>query len=424
MLDDPCQPLGWRELEAQAKPEVDPAEGPTNAQAVLRLFGGTERDVRVTLYRDHHAWCPYCQKVWLWLEERRVPYRIRKVTMFCYGQKERWYTDLVSSGMLPALELDGCQITESDRILEALEAAFGPLGPGMNDPAVLALRQLERLLFRAWCQWLCVPSRDAGEEARGRSGFERFAQRFDAALSAEGGPFLLGAFSTADLVFVPYVERMNASLAYYKGYLLREAFPAIDRWFIALEGRSTYLGTQSDFHTHAHDLPPQMGGCHASGTAEQRHLAARIDAGPWPVLGPERPDPETSQSTPADAAATALARVLKHRLTLLERNPLGPEGLDRPLRCALTHLITGRDCPPPAGSASGLRYLRDRICVPRDMPLHAARRLRSSLERTASHDPLDPMAMAEPIPLRHRRDQDPAPFLAVKAGTPFRRAWR
>jgi glutaredoxin len=65
--------------------------GPTNAQATLRLFGQSEADVRVTLYRDNHAWCPYCQKVWLWLEEKRIPYRIKKITMFCYGEKERWY---------------------------------------------------------------------------------------------------------------------------------------------------------------------------------------------------------------------------------------------------------------------------------------------------------------------------------------------
>lgn len=415
------EPMDWRELESlAAPPEVDATGGPTSSQALLRLFGRPEQDVRVTLYRDHHAWCPYCQKVWLWLEERRVPYRIRKVTMFCYGQKEPWYTDLVRGGMLPALELDGRLITESDRILEALEVAFGTLGPGMNDPDVLPLRQLERQLFRAWCQWLCVPSRDASEEARGRAGFERFAERFALALGADPGPFLLGELGTADLVFVPYVERMSASLAYYKGYLLRERHPAIDRWFAALERRSTYLGTQSDFHTHAHDLPPQMGGCHASGTPEQRDLAGRIDIGPWPVLGPARPDPETSQSEPADAAAVALARVLKHRATLLVRNPLGPHGLDRPLRCALTHLITGRDGPPPAGSAVGLRYLRDRICVPRDMPLHAARALRRSLERTASLDPAAPAAGGDPIPQRHRRDQDPAPFLAVPAGAPSR----
>ena len=37
--------------------------GPASAQANLRLFGKEEKDVRVTLYRDNHSWCPYCQLV-------------------------------------------------------------------------------------------------------------------------------------------------------------------------------------------------------------------------------------------------------------------------------------------------------------------------------------------------------------------------
>jgi glutathione S-transferase len=49
------------------------------------------------------------------------------------------------------------------------------------------------------------------------------------------------------------------------------------------------------------------------------------------------------------------------------------------------------------------------------MPLHAARMLRRSLEATARLDPADPWAAGEPIPLLHRRDQDPAPFLAARA---------
>ena len=61
----------------------------------------------------------------------------------------------------------------------------------------------------------------------------------------------------------------------------------------------------------------------------------------------------------------------------------------------------------------GLRYLRDRISVPRDMPLHAARLLRRSLEATACLDPADPSATGEPIPVQHRRDQDPSPFLGA-----------
>ena len=72
--------MGWVDLEALAPPLSNRVEGPTNAQARLRLFGRSEDEVRVVLCRDHHAWCPYCQKVWLWLEERQVPYRIEKVS--------------------------------------------------------------------------------------------------------------------------------------------------------------------------------------------------------------------------------------------------------------------------------------------------------------------------------------------------------
>ena len=235
------------------------------------------------------------------------------------------------------------------------------------------------------------------------------------AIETGPGPFLLGELSTADLVFVPYVERMNASLAYDKGYLLRQRHPAIDRWFNALEQRPTYLGTQSDFHTHAHDLPPQMGGCHANGSAAQQHLSHRIDQGPWPIVDGNQPDPETSQTEPQQAAALALARVLKHRPALLQRNPLAQD-FDRPLRCALTALISERACPPPAGSAPALRYLRDRISVPRDMPLHAARRLRRALEQTACLDPAAAALQGPELPRQHRRDQDPLPFLSQKPG--------
>jgi glutathione S-transferase len=55
------EPLSWEELEKLKSPAPDRVNGPTNSQALLRLFGRSESEVRVTLYRDHHAWCPYCQ---------------------------------------------------------------------------------------------------------------------------------------------------------------------------------------------------------------------------------------------------------------------------------------------------------------------------------------------------------------------------
>ncbi len=233
-------PLTWAELEALTDFEIDTVNGPTNAQARLRLFGKNESDVRVTLYRDNHAWCPYCQKVWLWLEEKQIPYRIKKVTMFCYGTKESWYKRKVPSGMLPALELDGRMITESDDILMALEQVFGPLVFGMNDSKVMPLRQLERLLFRAWCGWLCYPTRSQRQDQRNKEQFIGVMGKVEEALSRTPSPYFLEEFSTADVVFTPYVERMNASLYYYKGYSMREENPGFSAWFDAMESRPTY----------------------------------------------------------------------------------------------------------------------------------------------------------------------------------------
>ncbi len=36
---------------------------------------------------DHAAWCPYCQKVWMQLEEKQIPYTLEKINMRCYGAR-------------------------------------------------------------------------------------------------------------------------------------------------------------------------------------------------------------------------------------------------------------------------------------------------------------------------------------------------
>jgi glutathione S-transferase len=394
-------PLSWTELEALTDFQRDRINGLTNAQSRLRLFGHPESEVRVTLFRDHHAWCPYCQKVWLWLEEKQIPYRIEKVTMFCYGEKEQWYKQKVPSGMLPALQLDNRLITESDDILLALEQAFGPLTHAMEAPNVLTLRRLERLLFRAWCNWLCSPSNLPWEEKRKREKFVEIVGIVEEALAETPGSYFLEEFGTADLIFTPYVERMNASLYYYKGYSLREENPRLKAWFDAMETRPTYRGTQSDFHTHAHDLPPQMGGCYDNREPQSRLNQSRVDAGPWLGLPDVTyPEPETSRQE-------ALHRVLKHRANIIRVNPAEDQLFDQALRCALTLMMTEEACQPPAGSDSALRYLRDRISVPRDMSIYAAKRLRSALEATAA---LVGEGQGPSIPVRHRRDQDPANF--------------
>ena len=395
-------PLSWQELETLTDYQIDTVNGLTNARARLRLFGQSESDVRVTLYRDNHAWCPYCQKVWLWLEEKQIPYRIEKVTMFCYGEKESWYKRKVPSGMLPAIELDGRIIKESDDILLALEKVFAPLNQGMEDRSVLPLRQLERLLFRAWCVWLCSRAASSQQEQRNREQFIAVVAKVEEALGRTPSPYFLDSFGIVDVIFTPYLERMNASLYYYKGYSLREENPRLNAWFGAMESRPTYCGTQSDFHTHAHDLPPQMGGCWENGEPQMLLNKTRVDNGPWFGL------PDVSYPEPENSRMEALQRTIKHRINIIRVNPLDDHLFDQALRCALTQMMTGEDCVPPSGSDVALRYLRDRINVPRDMSIYAAKRLRESLEKTAA---LAGNGQPAPIPTQHRRDQDPSNFV-------------
>ena len=424
----------------QGYSEQDVIRGPANAHTHTRLFDAAEGTVpNIVLYRDKHHWCPYCEKVQLFLEAKRVPYQMKFVTMFCYGKKETWYTKLVPSGMLPALSLTprGPIITESDEIMFALEAAEGPLQPGvgMSDAPVVEHRKLERKLFRAWCNWLCQPQGSDAGERRSAAAFRAVAAEVETAVRRRGGPFMLGGeLSVADLVYAPYLGRMNASLFYYKGYDLRAEHGALHAWFSAVEGLESYRGLMSDFHTHAHDLPPQMGGCYmavGAQAAAARAAAHLVDEGPFAegLLG-KQVDP-AAYPEPRDARAEAAWRVAKHAEAVVAVNPHGAAAADVALRASLTLLLSGAPAagvlalvagggngggsggagaaPSTADVARAARYVRDRVSCPRDMPLHSAMHLRDALEAVASACGPE---RGEPVALRNRYDANPEPFRA------------
>jgi len=402
--------LTWDELSSMVSNvlNVDYENGPCIAQSRLRLFGrSVDEAARVTLYRDNHAWCPYCQKVWMWLEEMKVPYRVEKVALLCYGTKENWYKEIVPSGMVPALALDGVVITDSDRIIERLEGTFGVVYKSINDPAVNSMRKLQEGLHKSWLTWLCEPDRSVTEGNTRKRRCVEMLEVLEKILEEHSGNYIGKDFTVIDVLFAPFLERINATLYYYKGFTLRynDKFPNITAWFDAMETRESYRGTLSDFHTHCHVVPALFGVCYESGDAKQQECRAHVDDGPFLTV------PDTGLTAPPDSAEVALARVIKHKNSVMKQNPHRHGNIEEAFRGALTFMITGDSVIPPEGTHSSLRYIRDRICVPRDMPSHSAEILRHALEETAK---LIGKENGTPIPVKHRRDQEPFAFIKAK----------
>ena len=104
--------------------------------------------------------------MWLQLEEKRIPYKVMKSPLRCYGEKTREHLQVNPSGMLPVAIINGRVIAESNVIMQELEDSFPqhtPLLPkrGRSDERVATLLRLERKAFSAWFSWLTSRAEDS-----------------------------------------------------------------------------------------------------------------------------------------------------------------------------------------------------------------------------------------------------------------------
>lgn len=277
-------------------------------QNKLRLFESNDRP-KLTLYRDHAGWCPYCQKTMLLIEEKQIPINIELVPMRSYGDKPESFLRIVPSGLLPALLVetsDGRKqvVTESQVIMELLdqwhpvEDGFRQMMPGQNDSEGQArykqLANLERDLFSWWCTLIFRPegpgfsgggmigklmggTKDSSMSGQ-MKGFLDCVSKVDSALASTSGPWFFDSAdhpTMIDFIYVSHVERMLASCSFWKGCDLRSddyrrQFPALNAWLDAFEKRECYLAFKSDYYTHVMDIPPQYGPGYDGGFEDDR----------------------------------------------------------------------------------------------------------------------------------------------------------
>ncbi|GAX25121.1 glutathione S-transferase [Fistulifera solaris] len=355
--------------------------------------------------------------------------------MRCYGDKPASFMRMQPSGQIPVAVIDGKVYGQSNDILYVLEENF-PQYKSLKPPKGKELKaqellRLERQLFSAWMYWLT-----SGGGAGLRQRFVQVLQQVERELQSNG-PFFIGKqVTTVDFMYASFLERMAASMLYYKGFVMRVApgqatdYPAVNRWFDAMETLESYQLTKSDYYTHCWDLPPQLGGCVAEPAGDIYRRAidgerlADNSRGSWELpLEPHNGGVEPDWIWAGDEASArreAAERLSANHIAIVrfaargagrkgmppvsaplaDPNAVPSEAVigsvDAILRIVCMALLEGTEQHSAAlmqtvniihqagkefqnGVVDSLAYLRDRVGVPRDMKLPAARQLRAHL---------------------------------------------
>ncbi|CAI5532430.1 unnamed protein product [Closterium sp. Naga37s-1] len=330
--------------------------------------------------------------------------------------------------------------------IEAAFPSHSSLLPPPSDTHASAAAEqmmgLERGLTRAWLKWTkgkdamrwlaggsgagssktgssssSGEGADNEEEREGRMEFKAAMDAMEAALMKSGGPYFLGReglptstdcfcctfttasftsvphpppppkqFSLVDVTHAPLLERFVASAPYWKGLTVRNnpRWPALSRWYDAMDARPAYLPLKSDDFSITHSLVPQIGpagsillrslgdSAHASAAATAGAAVGAIGAGATPTSSQTQVDQAEpqQQAIMAECLAPAVSEALRHvaHALLVGTEAAGPFPA---MSQALQKLSVGSRSEDVRAAGEerlvmALAYLRDRVGVPRD----------------------------------------------------------
>ena len=173
----------------------------------------------LTLYRDTNGWCPFCERVWICIRAKDLPYQERLIELY---NKPEWYKEMVPTTQVPAVLFhewdstsdanangDGANsrklVWESLDIMQALDDAFPNTLKLVHDtPEYKAAQEQNAQLGKAGFAFIYNRNEDGGdEEATGldpeeekqnkRNAFFSVLDDLEQSLEEAGGPFRLGS---------------------------------------------------------------------------------------------------------------------------------------------------------------------------------------------------------------------------------------
>ena len=371
----------------------------------------------VVFYRDTNAWCPFCERVYLYLLESGIKHEQTFVDI-SPGKKPEWYKEVIPTGQTPSLSLGGEAVWESNDIIIALERALhsGKLSGKSMLPSDSAARGrvLEELksldnpettplkigsagyVYMRGAPFGATPPADGSNLPELEANFKAALKALDERLASTSGPFFEEGFGVLDMALWPSMERQAAGLPAFRQFDLRGSteFPAVAAWLKAMGKRTAVRKVASDDGTLVRlfsrvfgmiggspppDAPADFGGEDAKEAAAKlarNRAAVAADIVQHAALG-------------SGLSSEATLRVVDASLALVASR-LSGEPAASSLAASLVGVAKEEVGAAASVVSSALAFLRTRVSAPRDMTAAAAVQLRAacSVEAAMAYDRL------------------------------------
>ena len=377
---------------------------PLTHKARLSATATATEEPVLTLYRDTNGWCPFCERVWIGLEKKGIPYDEKLVDL---QNKPQWYLDIVPTTLVPAIEWhdenwkadtpgSGELVWESKDILEAMDAKYAETNLRSADEEVAEVVEVLNASVG-----FVYGARNGTADDKGA----RFAAALDAldgVLATSGGPFVRGAeLSAADLALAPTLERFGEQLK-----VLKPEFPALDagrpaiaRWSEAMDSEPAYTRrVKGDRYSWTAVTSSFLRIFANASDAETQAKIAKADAAAAALLDESRKD--ASALDDKAARAEAVAALSKNRKNVArDASDASPktqphvkraatvQAADEAIDAALARLAGEDTKRLPKDAKVAAAAIAARLCAPRDMGAPAAAALRHTLLVLAEKKP-------------------------------------
>ncbi|XVF23789.1 hypothetical protein REPUB_Repub13aG0069500 [Reevesia pubescens] len=177
--------------------------------------------------------CPFCQRVVLTLEEKKVPYKLHLVNL---SDKPQWFLEISPEGKVPVVKFDDKWVADSDVIVGIIEEKYPE--PALKTPPEFA--SVGSKIFGTFITFLKSKDANDGSEQALRNELKAL----DEHLKGQG-PFIAGEKITAvDLSLGPKFYHLEITLGHFKKWTIPESLTNVHNYLKSIFSRESFVKTQ------------------------------------------------------------------------------------------------------------------------------------------------------------------------------------